>query len=60
MRLKTFSPMGCVSVVLNDDATDEEIARIMMIAATTEPGNGSGRIFRRNSNEKGSENSNNE
>lgn len=52
MRLKFCGPMGYGGIVLDDDATDEEIARVMMIAATTEPGNGSGRIFKKNVDEE--------
>ena len=52
MRLKFCGPMGYGGIVLDDDATDEEIARVLMIAATTEPGNGSGRVFNRTKNEE--------
>lgn len=55
MKLKYCGPMGCGGIVLDDDATDEEIAQIMLLAATTEPGNGSGRIFKRNNQEKESD-----
>lgn len=48
MKLQCCGPYG--GIVLNDDATEEEIAEAMMLAATTEPGNGSGRIFYRERN----------
>ena len=44
MCLEYFGPMGCGRIYLDDDATEEEIKRVLMIAATTEQGNG-GDIF---------------
>jgi hypothetical protein len=40
MKLKTFGLNGVETIVVNDDATNEEIAIAMMIAAMEEPGNG--------------------
>ena len=40
MTLKFFGELGTGFMVLNDDATDEEIAEALMIAATEEQGNG--------------------
>lgn len=40
MTLKFFGDVGCGTIVLNDDATNEEIAAKLKIAATEESGNG--------------------
>ena len=44
MCLEYYGPLGHGKIYLDDDATDEEIAQKLMIAATVEQGNGSGRV----------------
>ena len=41
MCLEYYGPFGHGKIYLDDDATDEEIAQKLMIAATVEQGNGS-------------------
>ena len=40
MKLMCFGLNGVESIVVDDDASNEEIAVAMMIAAMEEPGNG--------------------
>ena len=47
MRLIFYGPLGSGSMVLDDDAPDEEIVRAMKIAATVEQGNGSNRSIKK-------------
>ena len=48
MKAISCGPYGLEGFVVDDDAPDEEIIRIGKIIAETEPGNGSGLIFKRN------------
>ena len=51
MKCECYGQHGMETFVVDDDAPPEEIARIAKIIATTEPGNGSGRIFYRQGKE---------
>ena len=44
MCLKIIHPYGVSYAVVDDDASDEEIARVVKIATTVKEGNGNGRI----------------
>lgn len=44
MQLLICHPYGVSRAVVNDDATDEEIKRVISIASTIEEGNGNGRV----------------
>lgn len=55
MKLKAYTPGACGSMIFDDDATDEEIKEAVNLLATTEPGNGSGRIFYRRNRSHGEE-----
>ena len=48
MKCISCGNYGLEGFVIDDNASDEEIARIGKIIAETEPGNGSGLIFKRN------------
>ena len=49
MKAISYGAYGCESFVIGDDEDQEaELRRIAKIIATTEPGNGSGLIFKRN------------
>ena len=40
MILKTFSPNGSGTIVMNDDDTDDDIYKAMYLDATEQDGNG--------------------
>lgn len=46
MVLKTFNPNGSGTIVIDDDAGDEEIARVLLLDAT-EPDSNNGKVARR-------------
>lgn len=44
MKLMIFHPDGVSYAYVDDNATDEEIQRVTMLAATIEEGNGNGKV----------------
>ena len=55
MKLKTYVSGAYGSMIFDDDVTEEEIKEAVNLLATTEPGNGSGRIFYRRNGSYGEE-----
>lgn len=53
MILKTFNPNGSGTIVLDDDAGDEEIARVLLLDATEPDGNGRRRRNQESEDEDG-------